>query len=404
MTSTGDRSALDYEKKMRQVHRLMVEKKFKRALPIAAELVRFFPAEPLAHVAYAICHAETGNDEKALELRVEANIAIPDNRLIVFQTAEALNRLGRYRLAEGVFKRALVLSAAGTKRERSECLNGLGSVLWKQGKREEAIAAWKRSVAEDPTYAIPQKNLRELTNEYGEPTPSSSAFDDPNHFQKIHMDRYFILHGKERFADLDEANQVIGAIYATWNEQIAPRSKELDLMTAAQKTEIFSSVQVDYTNKFAPPHGPGFRPPAGRRSGKPRATSKQKAKSPARKTPHRLDGQFHFLPPDGGRIVLDAGLPALVAAGMGAERLIAIVKGAPIDDEEEQEIFLWAHELVKQIAFAYFGKGTQDEVRALLEAKDIALERVLEVDVSHLLKSLRKELELMFKRDEGDKR
>ncbi len=99
-----------YNTRMRRIHRLILDRNFRRALPLAGELARDFPADALSQVAHSICEWELGDDAKALEILVLANITLPNNRLIVFQTAETLNRLERYEQAEGVFERTPTFS------------------------------------------------------------------------------------------------------------------------------------------------------------------------------------------------------------------------------------------------------------------------------------------------------
>ncbi len=382
----------DYTRTMRRIHRLIQEKNFRRALPLAAGIARNYPSDALSHVAHSICEAELGSYEKALDILALANLTIPDDRLIIFQTAETLNHLERYEQAEGIFERALTLSANGTPRDRSECLNGLGSVQWKQGKRDDAIIAWKHAVAEDPTYVIPRKNLDELTNEYAEPVSASPTHDDLNHFQKIHTTRYFAGCGHGIFETMKEAEQVFGAIIAAWNELMAPRGEEIDRMTAAQKTELFSAVQVDYS-KSSP--APSLRDdlPAQRtiqRKDPPRPP-RRRGVSPG-PDPELLDRQFHFLPPSHGRMVLELGYPALIGAGMEANRLRSIVKGAPVVSKEEQISFTWAHELLLRLIIVQMKKGSEDGRAALREARQIALECIPAGIVTMILKEIRKNI------------
>ena len=106
----------------------------------------------------------------------------------------------------------------------------------------------------------------------------------------------------------------------------------------------------------------------------------------------RLDRQFHFLPPSRGRMVPDLGYPALIGAGMGAARLSAIIKGAPVESKDEQASFIWAHELLLRLIIVHMMKGSEDGRAALREARQIALERIPAGHVTLILKEIRKNI------------
>ena len=203
----------------------------------------------------------------------------------------------------------------------------------------------------------------------------SPTHDDLHHFQKIQTARYLAGRGYDVFESMKEAEYVLGAIITAWNELMVPRSGEIDRMTAAQKTELFSSVQVDYSKSS--PYTP--RPMQG-------------DTDPSVSDLERLDRQFHFLPPSHGRMVLDLGYPALIGAGMGSKRLNAIIKGAPVESKEEQISFIWAHELLLRLIIVHMMKGKEEGRAALREARQIALECIPAGHVTLILKEIRKNI------------
>lgn len=118
--------------------------------------------------------------------------------------------------------------------------------------REEALEMWRQAIEHDPTYVLAQLNLEAFTNEYGEPA-RFGPFDDVWHFHSIMQEQYLQSQGRKEFETEEEAELVSGAIMQAWNDHIAPRSKELDRMSAAEKTELFASVKLDLSKRFRSP-------------------------------------------------------------------------------------------------------------------------------------------------------
>ena len=75
---------------------------------------------------------------------------------------------------------------------------------------------------------------------------STDLFHDLYNFQKIQSSIYFHLHGTKTFASAKEAEQILELIRKAWNKHIAPRGKEIDAMTTAEKTELFQMIKIDF--------------------------------------------------------------------------------------------------------------------------------------------------------------
>jgi hypothetical protein len=277
------------------------------------------------------------------------------------------------------------------KHERSECLNGLGVVLWRQHKRDEALEVWRRALDEDPANKIARKNLDKFTNEYNEPATLVGAFDDPNHFRTIQTELYLQQQGKTEFSTKEETMEVIGAILQAWNEHLAPRSKEIETMTAAEKTELFGGVRVDFARQFEPPV---FKQPQ---------TVETELSDDDRHVLELFDSMFPFLPPGTG-IFLPGAMIALIALGIDKGRLKAIINGdEPSDDEED--LIMWAVDATAVLVDALDVEGTPQEIELTRRAMDILREELSDPEAGVVLLEIKKYLkEGQPPREDGTKR
>ncbi len=227
-----------------QIQKLICQKKFREAHPLAEEAVGRYPDEPLLYTALAICHCETNDVPKAIDVLQTAVGRFPESGDLMFDLADTLNSAGRYREAEDAYRKALDLTPRESTKERSECYNGLAVALWEQQHRSDALLMWKQAIKEDPRNAVARENLRHCTNEFNEPAASSKLFNDLYHFQRIQTERYFHAHGREGFESPEEAQRVLGAIMTAWNKHMAPHGREIDAMSPAEKTALFQSIRV----------------------------------------------------------------------------------------------------------------------------------------------------------------
>jgi tetratricopeptide (TPR) repeat protein len=233
-------------KLQRQLSKLFDQKKFKQALPIAIRLAEMFPEDPLTAVSVSVCYSATDQPDTAVKVLDEASKRFPNHHTILFYLAESQYRLEHFEEAEQTYRQALAATPPERKSERGACYNGLGVVLWYQVMRDEALAMWREAIKEDPANIPARKNLEEFTNEFNEPDAPAAVFEDLYHFQRIQKERYLGNQGRKEFESKEEMELVLGAIFEAWNTHLAPRGKEIDSMTPAEKTELFRSVKIDF--------------------------------------------------------------------------------------------------------------------------------------------------------------
>ncbi|MCL4540047.1 MAG: tetratricopeptide repeat protein [Bacteroidetes bacterium] len=385
---TNDRNNLQRRNAdLRRLDKLIEQRKYRIALPFVRELVAKFPEDTIVHVGLALCLSETGQRSEALDVLQAADRRFPNDYTILYHIAETQNELEAFEDAERTYRKSLDLTPASCHVERSECYNGLGVVLWRQHKKGEALEVWKLAIRENPKNRMAQGNLRELTNQYGEPLAVSQEMDDLFHFINVQQELYLKGLDKPEFSAKQEAETFFTAVKEVWNAQVAERGKELDTMTPEEKTKLFRAVKVDHSRIS---ESSGSATPK-RVSGKTRRRTTLGQNE--LKLQAMMNERFDFLPSYTGTLVMIAGSRALIAAGMEPERCVAFVKGEAKATEEEKDIILWAYDLIKTLVIADTRKDTPEETGLILRAMSIAKEFLSEEEAVDTVHAVHAELQ-----------
>jgi tetratricopeptide (TPR) repeat protein len=139
-----------------------------------------------------------------------------------------------------VYERAIRNYPKDAKEEKANAYQNLGSALWEERRREEAIEAWQTCLKYNPKQKHAKRNLKEFTNEYGLPrSPVRSVMDDVQAF--IHMKMEEI----SDFNNPSDLDIIIEKIMNTWNDKIASRyAQKLDKMSVNEKIRLFKETKV----------------------------------------------------------------------------------------------------------------------------------------------------------------
>jgi len=154
--------------------------------------------------------------------------------------------LNRIPEAEKEYNEAIIHYNGKNKEEEAFLHYQLGETMWAQNKRDAAIEQWKQALKVNPDCLEAKESLEENINEYGEPKAPNPVFDDLYHFHGIHIKRYFDLTGRDEFSSQEEAKNILDIIKNGWNEYISPRSRDIDKMSAAQRSEFFKSITLNF--------------------------------------------------------------------------------------------------------------------------------------------------------------
>jgi tetratricopeptide (TPR) repeat protein len=366
-----------------RMHAALENDGFAQALKIAKRLMKRHPDDPAFYGVASKCQIEVGLPKEAERLLRSALQRFPDDGLLLHNLGVALIELDRPQEAETHFRKAIQVTPLRSVRDRAQTYCLLGEALWIQARRNEALAAWQEALQECPDHEDAKQYLRDYVNEYGEPKAPSKAFDDLYHFYSIQKARYFGERNRKDFESVAEANAVLAVMQGSWNEQIAPRAKELETMTAAEKTALFSSITIDFTKEPKENAPPPILPPRGNTDGSLQPTPEELALMEA------FDSAFPFLPPGGGGLTVLYGLPALVATGFREQRLKQFIKGKAKATPDEQQILEWASDLVSTIMDAVETEDTEEQVQLMLDATEIAARKLPGYAVSGVVREIR---------------
>jgi hypothetical protein len=141
---------------------------------------------------------------------------------------------------------------------------------------------------------------------------------------------------------------------------------------------------MDYSgiSKTAVQHTPG---PELRKSRKPSAPG-----AVDRNLLAMMNERFDFLPPDTALFVITVGTDAMIAAGMDPRRLISLFRGGSKVTGEEEQIILWAFDIIKGLTLAQAKKDTPEETGLILKCISVARDYLKEeeaVDVVHKMRA-----------------
>jgi predicted O-linked N-acetylglucosamine transferase (SPINDLY family) len=145
MTSEDDwfREALDHHRAGRLHEAAQLYQKVLKANPGQADAL---------YLLGAIAH-QTGYHAQAVELCRRALAAAPDDARCYNVLGLALMELGKDAEAEDSFQKAIAID------NNPEVYNNLGTLCKKQGRLDDAIAAYRRALARSPAYANAHYNL-----------------------------------------------------------------------------------------------------------------------------------------------------------------------------------------------------------------------------------------------------
>ncbi len=339
---------------------------------------------PVLHIIALIRMAKF---DKALKIAERAVTRFPNNWQSLSMLGQVYGHLEDWVHAEDAYRRAIACATKASKEDRSHLHQALGEMLWEQHNREEALAEWRTALAIDPKNKLAQEALDECINMYGEPKAPSPVFDDLYHFYAIHKARYFqsLESQSQEFQTKEEAEHVHAAMSKAWNEQITPHKDRMDAMSPAEKTEMFSCVQIDFTEEI--PSSDVARP----------FTQEELAALPLPE--EEREPTFEEME-DLTNIMFS--LPLLAIVGFPKERIDEIIEGSPSTPVEE-ETLAWAADVIEAVFDAIEFAGTDTEVEAMMDATAFACERLAPEEAPVAVREVRGLIEVFLAKMKSEK-
>jgi len=330
---------------------LLIEKgQYKKAVSLARRLHRTSPEDIGLILLLAQAHQAADDPGEAIRVLERAAKAHPAERGILEFLAEIQEEEDQELDAAETYRRLLVLIPEGERSRRSVIANRLGVSLWNAKHRDEALDAWNDALREDPENETARVNLEYYTNAYGEPRTPRGAFDDLYHFMNIQRERYSKEAGQRAFKSVEEAQRVHACMMKAWNEEVLPRAGDLDAMSAAEKSSLFSDVTIDWNAPVDLPDEPG------------------EAEEPA----EDLAARFPSVEPELAPFVLFTP-PLLSATGMDQEEIDTLLISGEIDEEGEDTL-RWAVDIVALVVAASQAKTKAQDKQLMKRAFKIAAE------------------------------
>jgi len=233
-------------KELDRLEKFLADENYAQALAVARKLSQLSPKTASLHLTMAICYTKLEKGHKAMRVIQRMRDLFPYESVVLLDAARIALQLEELRTAADIFEHVLRTLKDGKPKELAAIRCEYGVTLWEMHRKEEAIVQWQQALTEDPSNSHAKANLGAHLNEFGEPRAVSPAMDEFFHFINIHKRRYFALHGQENFETKGEAAKLMAKIQLTWNEKISPMSRDLDKMSAAEKSKLFKSIEIDF--------------------------------------------------------------------------------------------------------------------------------------------------------------
>lgn len=227
--------------------RLMDQERHEEALPVANRLMHALPDVPELLITASTCLAECGEIKQAVKLLRKGVKRFTGNRKVQSLLGVLLARAGNVAEGEERLRALIELIPPEEAAERADAYVTLGETLWEAHHRQEALDAWTEAVRIDPNHRDAKRLLNEFTNVYGEPKAPSRDFDDFYHFLNIQTQKYNSIMGRSEYQSMQEAERVVSLIRRVWNEQITPQIRDIDAMSAQERSAHFRSILIDFT-------------------------------------------------------------------------------------------------------------------------------------------------------------
>jgi tetratricopeptide (TPR) repeat protein len=220
--------------------RLCIDKKYDEAKKVLTEVLKVSSKDPEIMTMMAEIFIGENKLSEAKGWLDKIFALFPDYPQALYNLGVIYQSKRQWNKAITAYKRAIRNFPKDSKEEKADAYQNLGSALWEERRREEALEAWKTCLKYNPKQKYAKRNLKEFTNEYGLPrSPVASAMDDLQAF--IHMKMEEI----SDFNNPGEADIIIKKIMNAWNDKIASKyARKLDKMNVNEKIRLFKETKV----------------------------------------------------------------------------------------------------------------------------------------------------------------
>ncbi|NVM00890.1 MAG: tetratricopeptide repeat protein [Candidatus Helarchaeota archaeon] len=234
----------DREKNLKKSMEYFASGKFDDALELAQEILKYYPKDLQAMTFISIIKEVIGKKKESDALLGKVLEIDPNYPEAIYFSGIKAGKKGDYKKAAQLIQKAIDYQSKDAKKELSEYYQNLGSALWRLNLRFDAFKAWEKSLELNPEQKMAKEYLEKFSNEYGQPTAPTKAFDDFYAFQAMKIKEYLNKDNKNKFGDLDEANNVIKKIIDRW--RIINKEVNLSELSTDEKIKIFKETEINF--------------------------------------------------------------------------------------------------------------------------------------------------------------
>ena len=235
---------IDRDKKLKKSMEFFASGKFKEALELTEEILKYYPKDLQSLTFVSIIKEVSGNNEESDAFLKKVLEIDPNYPEALYFSGIKAGKKGDYKKAVQLIQKAINHQSKDAKNELSEYYQNLGSALWKLNLRFDAFKVWKKALELNPEQKMAKEYLEKFSNEYGQPIAPTKAFDDFYAFQSIKIKEYLEKNNKDEFENLDEANSVIKKIIDTWS--IIIKKENLSKLSTDEKIKLFKGTEINF--------------------------------------------------------------------------------------------------------------------------------------------------------------
>ncbi|MBI3351544.1 MAG: tetratricopeptide repeat protein [Nitrospirae bacterium] len=231
---------MNTDKQIKQAMQYAMAEHWDEAKHLIRQVIESSPEDLWAKVVQADIENISGNEKEAFQqLRILMR-NYPEFAPAYYSMGILHSRQGRWDQAKNFFEQSISLFDPGQKESLSDAYLQLGIAWWEQRHPGDALECWQKSLACNPAQWKAREYLEDFTSDYSKP----KILGDPRffqQFQEIHVKAYLSEHGKSQFDSLEETDEVIQKIAASWNA--IPEKWKMEDLTEEERFNTFKSIK-----------------------------------------------------------------------------------------------------------------------------------------------------------------
>lgn len=234
----------DRKKNLKKSMEYFASGKFNDALELAKRILKYYPNDLQTMTFISIIKEVSGNKDESDALLKKVLEIDPNYPEALYFSGIKAGKKGDYKKAVRSIQKAIEYQSKDAKEELSEYYQNLGSALWRLNLRFDAFKAWEKALELNPKQRMAKEYLEKFSNEYGQPTAPTEAFDDFYAFQSTKIKKYLNKNNKDKFENLDEATDVIKKIIDVW--RIINKKANLSELSTDEKIKLFEETEINF--------------------------------------------------------------------------------------------------------------------------------------------------------------